>query len=393
MKNTEILLNAGRLGDSPSILVLFDHNRLIGDWLSQLSYSFRTCNTESELIELQLTGTSWDLVIAGEGLQRFYSVTTPQRLLDFFMWLHGMCRLCIVPPERVALDPSSPNIERFRIPFQASPFTYISEDTSNSVFGTSPAIHLSHEFLFDGHAWFQSSELSHFTPFSSIDIAMKEALDRPRTFLAQGELIIKTQVGAVAFLESLEVGREIQVLNDRNAPQFQDLKLPKVLRSSFGSCITSLTREFIPGESMQVGTLTDSLDGIFELAKRYASKGLFHNDFRPWNIVQSGENFSLIDFADISGADLDSRNLPQVVALVGTLAALGQIDTYGMPLRWGEEFDKDLIAITHVYCSENDVRFPYLYGEPWLCLAEQATPSRLNSATSISEIFDVVLAL
>lgn len=392
MKGLEIALKEGPLGDNPSILVLFDPNQVNRDWLSKHSHSFTHCATEAELTEQQLGGNHWDVVIATEGIQRFYSTATPQQLAQFFTWLQNSCRLCVIFPDHVVLDPLANNIGPHMIPEHAGAFTFISEASTHGPSIEVPTIFLSQEFLFDGRGWHRTQEVVPYTIIHDTEINEQELLIRPRTFRTQRGTVIKVQVGSPDFFYSLEVGRELHVLNTLSTPEYQELNFPRVLHSYQGQCVTTLEREHVHGQSLSVGSLANSLDQVFELAQSFANKGLFHNDFRPWNILQCGKDLSMVDFADISNEDQDSRDLPQIVALVGTLAALGQVDTFGMPLRWGDNFDIDLMAISQSYFSENGIQIQRLYRDPWLKLANLPAPPGLSSTMNINELLATVIS-
>lgn len=391
MKGLEIAVSDGPLGGDLSILVLFDPDQVNRHWLSDHSYSFTHCATEAELYKQQLSGNHWDLVIATEGIQRFYFTATPQQLAQFFAWLRNSCRLCVIFPDHVVLDPVANNIGPHIIPDHAGIFTFISEASMHGPSTEVPAVFLSQEFLFDGLGWHHAQEVVAYTIMHDTEMNEHEFLLRPRTFRTQRGTIVKVQIGSPDFFDSLEVGRELHVLNTLSTPEYKELNFPRVLHSYQGQCVTFLEREHVDGQSLSVGTLANSLDKVFELAQSYASKGLFHNDFRPWNILQSGGCLSLVDFADISNEDQDSRDLPQIIALVGTLVALGQIDTLGMPLRWGESFDIDLMQTLQPYLNENEIRVQDLYRDPWLKLAKLPTPPELRSTMSINDLLAMVI--
>ncbi len=87
---------------------------------------------------------------------------------------------------------------------------------------------------------------------------------------------------------------------------------------------------------------------------------MFHNDFRPWNLLWDGYKMHLIDYADAGVHDLDVQDLPQILSLAATLAALATSD-----IRWGEHFRADTGKILEEIVDVGD---PHWYTVPWLTL-------------------------
>ena len=73
--------------------------------------------------------------------------------------------------------------------------------------------------------------------------------------------------------------------------------------------------------------------------QRWASAGLFHNDLRPWNLIWSGTDARLIDFADAGALDADVTYLPQAISLAGLIAWL-----LGMNFTTGPDFAAEVRA-------------------------------------------------
>jgi len=162
------------------------------------------------------------------------------------------------------------------------------------------------------------------------------------------------------------------------------LGLPTVLSLRRGRAVTTLVREDLVGGPPP--EVDQQLTAIVDVAARYAALGLFHNDFRPWNLLWDGDRATMLDFSDTSSLDDDVRDLPQVLALAGTLAAVATPE-----IRWGDVFHVDLLDLAD-RCGLFDAGpSERLFGDPWLRLPSRRDGIAVHSGMSAEQIVRTVL--
>lgn len=210
--------------------------------------------------------------------------------------------------------------------------------------------------------------------------------------------VIKSQAGCPDYFDSLEIVREAEALASLPPEIRSALNLPRLLNINQGRAVSTTIRQSINGEPLTLlskdsnkGPRLDLMKKVIDLAASYAQLGLFHNDFRAWNILLTPDGLHLIDFADISTIDQDVRDIPQILALVGTVASICHLDTQGFPLRRGENFDTDLLEILREYLSVRDVNIGSLYEYPWLQLPATKGSIDFPKVVTIFDLLDSVL--
>jgi len=393
------VLDSCLLGPESRILNLFDPAGINSHWLTENHLSHINCTGEEALRQIMESDQHWDLVLATFGIDRFYSTTSEPQLFDFITWLKNHSRLCLVTPHHEGNDPSNPRLGPYRLNPQFTIFNYYGEILPgvNSLEEV-PVIALSDYFLFDGYRWYEGNNLVSMSVGIGGLSSMTDSAKRSRTFMHDEGYVIKSQVGCPEYFDSLEIVREAEVLASMPPEIRSALNLPRLLNTNQGRAVSTVVRQGINGESLTLldkdstqGTRLDLMKKVINLAASYADLGFFHNDFRPWNILLTPDGLRLIDFADVSTIDQDVRDIPQILALVGTVASLCNLETKGLPLRSGENFDTDLLQILSEYLSVRDMNIASLYEHPWLRLPGTKDTVDLTKVVTIFDLLDSVL--
>jgi hypothetical protein len=345
------------------------------------------------------SGQHWDLVVATFGMDRFYLTTSEARLFDFITWLTNHSRLCLVTPHHEGNDPTNPRLGPYRLNPQFTIFNYYSEVLSELVsLDEDAVVALSDYFLFDGLRWHESKNLVSLTAGIDGLSSMSDSARRPRTFMHAEGYVIKSQIGCPDYFDSLEIVREADVLASLPLEIMSALNLPRLLNINRGRAVSTVIRQGVIGKPLNVlnkdsskSLRLDIMKKVIDLSASYAELGIFHNDFRPWNILLTPDGLQLIDFADISTSDQDVRDIPQILALAGTIATICNLDTEGFPLRSGEFFDTDLLEILRAYLVGRGINIGSLYSRPWLQLPEMRDTIDLSKVATIFDLLDVLV--
>jgi hypothetical protein len=190
--------------------------------------------------------------------------------------------------------------------------------------------------------------------------------------LSSDGTIFKTEVGNAEYFESLEVIREADAIAALGSQIGGTLDLPTVLSLRRGSTLSTLHRQALNGVPLLEALATSALsrealfEQVLDCAIGYSCAGLFHNDFRPWNFLVTSGGLTLIDYAGVSRFDLDTRRLPQVVALIGTLVALSEPSDRMSSVRMFEDFDEDALAVVGPVLHSLGIDIESLYTARWL---------------------------
>lgn len=394
-------LESGLVSRDSSILNLFDIEGLNSVVLSKSGFRSSRAATEVEMREIIKLGSHWDLVIATHGIDRFYATTTQADFSAFISWAKESSKFFLLTPEWEILDPSNGALGPQRMRPEVSSFRYVSElTTERDSPQERPVVLLSDWFLFDGLHWREHKDLVS-PPSGAVDKPLNGgSIRRPRTFLHNEGTVIKCQVGNPDYFESLEIIREAECLQRLPPSVRVALQIPRLVRIHQGRSVTVTVRERVPGEPLvDQGEVTTKIPQIkilgktLELATRYSQNGFFHNDFRPWNILHVGDELTMIDFSGLSRVDEDSRDLPQIIALAGTLIFLGDLDANGLKIGIGESFDRDVMLIMEDYLVGRNIRIGELYDEPWLALPTIGGSIEISLQMSAKELLDQLLAV
>ena len=336
----------------------------------------------------------WDLIIATEGAERFYATHSPQDIRRFALWAKNSSRLLLMPPRLDLINPGAFDLGPHRIPLEFENFSYFSE--LGSQYSVAPIIGFSDHYFFDGESWHSSTSLREVgarrrtQSWDFLSLA-------PRTFISNDTTILKTQVSSPDYFESNDVAREAKFLSSVEASGLAGIALPLLQHSTSGHVVSTLARQKLEGSLLEVSSagLSDAerqetARGLVDLACSLASHRIFHNDFRPWNILQTRNGFTMIDYADVGKTDLDVRNLPQVVALAGSLVMALNLSWEGKHVRDGEHFDSDALGIFGQYAVSTGVRLEELYGDAWLALPRKKNALLKAVGSDLRSVFDLL---
>lgn len=278
-----------------------------------------------------------DLIVAVEGWSRLMQVNPPPVRAELIEWMRRHSTVTLVEAPRRILAPDLNTLGPFDVQGLLGGFHYLAEpdvtDESDSL-DTPWILASDHHLLVEGVLipageveWLGGSD--------------PDALVKPvRTYRVSGDRIVKVECTSEDYFERTQVLGEWAFLTAVADDVRARLDLPLVHSLVRGRAVTTLVRDDVAGGPGDGLTLPQRLAGILEVAGRYAEVGVFHNDVRPWNVVWHHGRARMIDFADASPDDDDVRDLPQVLALAGTLAAVATDE-----IRGGEHFHLDVLEL------------------------------------------------
>lgn len=377
------LLEKTNTTDVSRVLVVW-----FGEGGNRLAHGGTTVVGETALEAEMRSAVSWDAVIALGNTQRFYDTCGPQKLAAFARWARTCSAVLFIEPRYDFIDAGAFDLGPHRVPLEFESFRFISETLSSTSTEEAPILVLSDHLLWDGKKWHEarSVEAESLLPPR---LSWNHIETPPRTLSGGDGCIIKMQVSSPNFFGDNSVAREAAALRDFGPTIRAFSTVPEVLHATRGHAVSIIVRKKIEGSPVEFPA-TEPLDRralflaqkLVTLACHFASAGLFHNDFRPWNILDTSEGLAMIDFADCSRADLDVRDLPQTVALAGSLFLVLGLEWREMKVEAGESFDTDTLAIVETYLSEREGKVSDFYGQSWLDLPQRE--GRLHSALALS---------
>lgn len=268
------------------------------------------------------------------------------------------------------LAPDLNNLGPFEVRAMLGGFEYLSEPALDL---PTPLVLASDHHLLAGGEWFAAADLDR------IDDADADAdLRTVRTYRAPGDRIVKVECASEDYLERSQVLAEAVFLGRADARLRERLGLPRVRDLGRGRAVVSLVRDRVEGATHPDpgSPVMDAMSAILDLVSDFAGARIFHNDLRPWNIVWEGARARLVDFGDSSGWDEDVRDLPQVLALAGTLAAVATTE-----IRGGEHFHHDVLHVARQSGALDRWPVASQFTDPWLMLP--ATRARLTLSADL----------
>jgi hypothetical protein len=321
------------------------------------------------------------LVVATEGSKRLIDTNPSTVVADLFAWARRNATAAVVEAPRRALAPDLHDLGPFDVLGLLGGFRFLAEvsDTDPATAPRSPVVLASERLLLVGDEWIGADDVERLDA-DPVDGSLRPA----RTFRVPGGRIVKVECTSEDYFERTQLLGEAAFLDGADARVRESLGLPTLLSLRRGRAVTTLVREDL------VGGLPPEVDqqlaAIVDVASRYAALGLFHNDFRPWNLLWDGDRAALLDFSDTSAHDDDVRDLPQVLALAGTLAAIATDE-----IRWGDWFHVDLLDLVD-RCGLLDAGpSDRLFGDPWLRLPTRRDRIAVHSGMSAEQIVRTVL--
>jgi hypothetical protein len=308
----------------------------------------------------------WDLVVAVDGFERIQQVHRVAILRRIMGKFAQNSRALLVEAPRRPLAPDLHDLGPYLTSEYLADYLAVTEIQVEDTNRTSapPLLLASNEGFFASGEWLSADSLKVHPPNNL------EAPIVVRTFEAD-RTIIKVELASEGFFDECAVVAEGEFLQRASTKMRTVLGLPRVLNLHRGRAINVLVRERITGEPLSPGICARRdipLESVIDVACHLSGLELFHNDFRPWNLLWNGAEMRVIDFANVSDTDSDVEGLPQVLALAGTLASLASPE-----LPWGPEFVPNIMALANeagVFATWTE---DYLLGEtrsPWLAISK-----------------------
>jgi len=390
----EIALLAPGLPKSPSVLMLSDYQETTDQWLVARGALVDWRDGVIEISELRESEEHWDIIVATCSMQRLYNTTLDSHIQQFSRWLRGRSKICLLTPRKFFVDPARNAIGPWRLDEAFLNFEFISElDRGDS---ENPTVVLSDQVLWDGEKWREKADFFRTDHPHDYEEGQRQPSTRRRDHPASDGTIFKTEIGSPDYFESLEVIREAEVIEALGPEIGRTLNMPAVLSLRRGYAVSTLHRQTLNGEPLMDALAASPMNRdelfqqVLDCAVTYSSLGLFHNDFRPWNFLVTSEGLTLIDYAGVSSFDLDTRRLPQVVALIGTLVAL-TVSVAGRPsVRMFEEFDEDALAAIGPALESLGIHIETLYTTRWLELPAKRDRILALRNSDLAELVQVI---
>ena len=388
-----IALQAPGLPDNPKVLVLWDADTLTKTWLEKHGVIVESGVGSHEVLALMNSGARWDIVIATQSMQRFYETTADVGVRRFSQWLRECSSICLLTPRKFLVDPARSSLGPWRLDEAFFEFRFITElDLASK---EEVVLALSETALWDGQSWRPAGEFLDDRPLLPHKVDDVPSRKRRQHVCVDGT-IFKIEIGSQEYFDYIEVIREAESIQTLSSREAEDLGVPKFLSLRRGKAVATLHRQAILGTPMlevleNPGCARAELfEQVLDSAISYSQSGLFHNDFRPWNFLVTEQGLALIDYALLSRFDQDARQLPQVIALIGTLITVGNLKPNGHKLRMFEGFDEDLLEILRPIMASIGIELDSLYGNSWLALAAKRARILQSQRVGISDLVKVI---
>lgn len=390
----EIALLAPCLRKNPRVLMLCDYDEAAHEWLVTRGALVDWRHGALDVSALTQNEDAWDLIVATGSMPRLYDTTLDSLIQQFSRWLRGHSKICLLTPRKFFVDPARNGIGPWRLDEAFLDFEFISElDRGDS---GKPTVVLSDRVLWDGEKWREKADFIRTNQPNTHKEAQYQPSTRRRHHLATDGTIFKTEIGSPDYFESLEVIREAEVIEALGPEIGRTLNLPAVLSLRRGHTVSTLHRQTLTGTPLLEALKSSQVDReelfrqVLDCAVTYSSLGLFHNDFRPWNFLVTSGGLALIDFAGVSRFDLDTRRLPQVVALIGTLVALSGPFAESPSVRMFEKFDEDTLAAVGPALESRGIHVETLYTTRWLELPAKRESILALRNSDLAELVQVI---
>ena len=328
------------------------------------------------------SAATFDVAIAVEGWRRLRwtnGATTTATLVE---WLRAHVETLAVEAPRRILAPDLNDLGPFEVLPMLGDYAFLAEVTGHGAGDgrSTPIVLASDRALLAGGTWFAAQDVRR------LGADAPDAATTPvRTYAVPGPLIVKVECTSEDYFERAQVAGEAAYLSTADADTRQRLDLPLVRAFVRGRAVATLVRDEVPA-GPPPASIGAQMAGVLDAAAAHAELGLFHNDVRPWNVVWLGEIARLIDYADVSTADDDVRDLPQVLALAGTLAAIATEE-----IRGGQDFHGDVLDLAEEAGLLDAWPLSEQLTGPWLRLPRRRSDVRVHGGMSATQIIRTVL--
>jgi hypothetical protein len=336
------------------------------------------------------TPRHWDVVILGEDAQRFYDTSSEDDLRLFFAWLIDRSEMAIIPAKKVFLDAKRTDIGPWEAPAGLAHENFVSELPTNRDASSPPLLVLSRSWLWTGKRWLDARSIRAAKSGSSARVAVTKPYGR--TYLGGNGEVVKIELCRADYFDDSEVIREVDVLTSAWAKAIPGIFLPCVMDHHRGDVLTVMVREAVDGvvltEFLEVNPLSaqEVASATVSLAKSLARHGVFHNDFRPWNLLWDSGEVKAVDFSRMSEEENDARSLPNILALAGTLSWISQCGGTSQQVRLFEHFDGDIVSALSPHLDRQGVSFSDLYDQQWRDFGTSNYPVTITCGMSLENI-------
>lgn len=291
-----------------------------------------------DIAELLDYAAPWELVIGVDGFRRIQQTHTLTSLDHLLCWLAGQTTAAILEAPRTPLAPDLHDLGPYRVEELLTSFAFVSElegGNPRQQEACRPLVLASNQGMLHEGEWIPRESLS------TLGLSTPADESTVRTYRLQPtsirpEAAVKIECASSDYFERCEASAEALFLQSVDARVRQALGLPRLRSWHHGRAVSTVIRDWVPGvplTSADCRTGRISTSDVIGCASEWAQVGLFHNDLRPWNLLWNGSSVTAIDYAEASSWDNDVQDLPQILALAGTLAALVTED-----IPWGSAF-------------------------------------------------------
>lgn len=391
----ELVEHLPGLGRPPRALVLGDANAVVCRALASAGWTTSCCPDSqrgrepadhvdrryARIVDVLDAPEPFDVVVATEGWRRLRETNRPPVVADLLGWTRRNAGVTIVEAPRHEIAPDLHDLGPFRTLGLLGGFRFLAEVSvvDGSAVPRTPVVVASDQFLLVDDAWVPASDVAR------LDADPVDAPLRPvRTFRVPGTRIVKVECTSEDYFARTQLLGEASFLGGVDEHVRDELGLPRLLSLVRGRAVTTLVREDVAG-----GPAPDvdrQLAAVVDIAARYAALGLFHNDVRPWNLLWEDGRARLVDFTETSTHDDDVRDLPQVLALAGTLAAIATGE-----IRHGDPFHTDVLELAGASGLLDRWPLERQLTGPWLALPERRDRIVVRSGMSAEQVVRAVL--
>jgi hypothetical protein len=204
-----------------------------------------------------------------------------------------------------------------------------------------------------------------------------------RTWIDTTGNVFKSDLVSLDYFERSQVAQEAQFLNDVKENALESNLFPGVIHVSYGRAVVELVRSMVPGTALGQSDFGSAyLPKAFHSAcLEYVEAGLFHNDLRPWNLLNDKGRIRLVDFADTSGRDADLTGITQVEAYIGTaLVLMGKLQVTP------QDFVRTIRLVIDEAWEPSWPSSPRDWAEMWLALPSNVDFNRFTAAWTLKEM-------
>ena len=257
------------------------------------------------------------LRVLGSEFLSFYRINSTERIQEFMHQLQSSAQSVIMLLPRREFCPEFDYKSVYASRELISQFKFFHELESKDTLN--PVIFASDSFYLDRGKIVSAFDIE---VFPSTIISKENKL--VRTWIGESGLLHKSELASVDYFERSQVAQEGYFLNQFHVERQESNFFPKLETVRYGRAIVESVREFVPGRALNekdYGNL-QVIELFHSACLRFSSKGFFHNDLRPWNLLFDGSKIELIDFADTSKRDNDLTGLHQIEGYIGTALVL-----------------------------------------------------------------------